>query len=113
MSAVVPPPLGSRCGRGTGVSVDHTRHLRLVLGAHQVRVNISGVGQQLGVPVEGVGHGLKELWGAVLSGLGGVGQDRLGILLMLLLLLLLLSVPLHFSDQRVPLTFGHPSELHR
>ncbi|TNN75732.1 hypothetical protein EYF80_014095 [Liparis tanakae] len=44
----------SRCGRHTGASVDHTRHLRLVRGAHQVRVNISGVGQQLGLPGERV-----------------------------------------------------------
>lgn len=76
-------------------------------------MNIGGVGQQLGLPCEGIGHGLKELWGAVLTGLGGEGQDRLGAFLKLLLLLLLLSVPLHFSDQRVPLTFGHPAKLHR
>lgn len=74
-------------------------------------MNISGVGQQLGLPCEGIGHGLKELRGAVLTGLGGVGQDGLGVFLKLLLLLLL-SVSLHFSNQGVPLTFGHPTKLH-
>lgn len=115
MSTVVPPPLGSGCGGHTGASVDHTRHLRLARGAHQVRVNISGVGQQVGVPGEGVGrgHGLQELRGAVLTAFGGEGQERLCVPLKLLLLLLLLTVPLHLSNQRVPLTFGHPSELHR
>lgn len=113
MPAVVPPPLGPQCGRDAGASVDHTRHLRLVRGAHQVRVNIGGVGEQLGLPAEGVGRGLKELWRAVLTGLAGVGQDGLGVSLKLLLLLLLLPMPLHLSDERVPLTFGHPAKLHR
>lgn len=107
MSTVVPPPLGSRRGRDTGAAVDHSLHLRLVRGAHKVRVNISSVGQQVGLASEGVGrsHGLKELGGAVLSGFGGVGQHGLGVTLKLLLLLLLLTVLLHLSDQRIPLTF--------
>lgn len=78
-------------------------------------MNVSGVGHQLSLSAVGVGygHGLKQLWGPVLTGFGSIGQRHLGVSLKLLLLLLLLAVPLHLRDERVPLAFGHPPKLHR
>lgn len=73
---VVPSSLGSRYRRDSGASVDHVRHLRLAVGAHEVGVDVSAVGHQLALPREGVGR-LEELRGAVLTGLGRVGQERL------------------------------------
>lgn len=122
LSTAAPPPLGFWWGGDAGAAVDHAWNLGLVWGAQQVRVNTRGVGQQLGLPGEGVGWspGREELVGAFLTSFTGEGQDRLVVLQKLLLLLLLLSllslllpVFLHLSDQRVPLTFGHPTKLHR
>lgn len=73
--------------------------------------NVDGrVGQQLSLTAEGEGrrHGLEEIVGVLRSDF--VGEDRLDLTLQLLLLLHL-SVLLHLGVQRIPLTFGHASEL--
>lgn len=56
VSTVVPSSLGSWYRRDSGASVDHSWHLRLIGGANEVRVDVSGVGHQLVLPCEGVGR---------------------------------------------------------
>lgn len=111
MSTAISPALGPGGGGDPRPSVGQAR---LIRRAHKVGVDVSGVGQELCVSIEGVdcGHRLDVLGWALLTGLGGVGQYSLSVSLQQLLLLLLF-VTLDFSYQRVPLAFGHAAKLHR